>query len=374
MGFHRKENGFRKLPSGGTQLLDRVTLSPGSQNWAADGSFRAEQVNTSAGNAEGNEILPYSSSSSAQDWAASNMLLPSLNPTMRELQYVIRNIAQADLPVLLIGERGTGKEVIARQIHKHHARGDGRFIKVACPEQTPAYFTTLFSEVAQADTEDPTRSTTVFLDEIGDMSIPCQAVVMEEIADGNGTAKSPRPYPRMISANSQGLEEEIGKRRFRKDLYYRLNGICLQVPPLRHRKEDIPALMEFFLKAHGEALGVSPTALQPKTIEVLMQHSWPGNVRELEEIAKNILIFDERTALAALNSLSDTSVAETLGATPSLKEAARNASRQVERELILKMLARTHWNRKRAARELGISYKALLYKLKQIAFDDPRGI
>jgi two-component system response regulator AtoC len=146
------------------------------------------------------------------------------------------------------------------------------------------------------------------------------------------------------------------------------------VPPLRQRKEDIPVLLEYFLKLHAGMLGLSPAALQPNTLQALIEHSWPGNVRELEEVAKKILLSDEGAALAGLRAARSPSPARGTSAVLSLKEAARNASRQVERELILKTLARTRWNRKRAARELGISYKALLYKLKQIAFDDPTGI
>jgi two-component system response regulator AtoC len=305
---------------------------------------------------------------------ASPALLPSLSPTMRELECAITDIGRAALPVLLVGEKGTGKEIVAREIHLHHGGDGAPFLKVRCAEQDAHFFRELFEETARASREMPGRAATVFLDEIADLNFPCQTALVEAIADGDGKTHSEHLGARLISATSRNLEEEIRKDRFREDLFYRLNGVCLRVPPLRQRKEDIPVLLEYFLKLHAGMLGLSPAALQPNTLQALIEHSWPGNVRELEEVAKKILLSDEGAALAGLRAARSPSPARGTSAVLSLKEAARNASRQVERELILKTLARTRWNRKRAARELGISYKALLYKLKQIAFDDPTGI
>jgi two-component system response regulator AtoC len=306
---------------------------------------------------------------------ARTVLLPSLSPMMRELECAIADIGRADLPVLLVGEKGTGKELVAREIHAHHGATAAAFLKVCCAEQTSRFFKELFEETARAAAQTPGRSATVFLDEIADLNLPCQMTLVGALTEGDGRGHTEHLGARLISTTSRNLEEEIRKDRFREDLFYRLNGICLRVPPLRHRKEDIPALLELFLKLHADTLGRPPATLQPKTLEALSEHSWPGNIRELEEVAKKILLSDERTALAGLHSgARASSAAGKVSAVLSLKEAARNASRQVERELILKTLARTRWNRKRAAQELGISYKALLYKLKQIALDDPTGI
>ncbi|HVB34936.1 MAG TPA: sigma 54-interacting transcriptional regulator [Patescibacteria group bacterium] len=305
---------------------------------------------------------------------ASANLMPSRSPAMRELQCAITDIARADLPVLLIGEKGTGKEAIARQIHTHHGGADAPFVTIQCSEQTPPFFRELLAKTTRPEGETPGQLTTLFLDEVCDLTPACQDAVVEAIADGDGKAQPHRVGTHLISATSRSLEEEIGKARFREDLFYRLNGICLRIPPLRHRKEDIPALLEFFLKLHGETPGNPPAALRAESMQVLLQHSWPGNVRELEEFAKKILISGESTALSGLKASSGTPATEKPSVALSLKEAARNASRQVERELILKTLGRTRWNRKRAAQELGISYKALLYKLKQITLDDPKGI
>ncbi len=299
---------------------------------------------------------------------AASAFLTSLSPAMRELDRAISDVARADLPVLLVGERGTGKEIVAREIHRRRAEAEAAFLKARCAELTPRLVDEVFEEAERLRD----LPATVFLDEIGELSLACQAALVEAIAhgDGNGHAQDTRAL--LISATNRNIEEEIRKQHFREDLLYRLNGVCLRVPPLRHRKEDIPAFLDFFLRRDAEELGIAAAEVQPRTIGVLVRHSWPGNVRELEEVARKILLSDERSALAGIDAFRAASADPAGGgAALPLKEAARNASRQVERELILKTLSRTRWNRKRAARELGISYKALLYKLKQIAIDDP---
>lgn len=304
---------------------------------------------------------------------ATAAFVPSCSQTMHELENAVADIAHGEAPVLLVGEKGAGKETIARLIHDRGGLGSP-FIKVTCSEFDAQFFRELFERTGRAELEKTGPAMTVFLDEIGDLSLSSQSALAATLVDGNGHDHPHRFGARLISSSSRNLEEDIRRERFREDLFYRLNGICLRVPPLRHRKDDIPALMEFFLKQQAQTIGCSPAVLQAQTMQALLRHSWPGNVRELQEFAKRVLLSDERTALAELSADTGSPATERFSAVLSLKEAARNASRQVERELILKTLARTRWNRKRAARELGISYKALLYKLKQIVFDDPTGL
>jgi two-component system response regulator AtoC len=160
--------------------------------------------------------------------------------------------------------------------------------------------------------------------------------------------------------------------RFREELYFRLNGVCLRLPPLRHRREDIAALAEFFLAKYAGLFQRPQPALSAQGLRALQEHSWPGNIRELENSMKKTVILGENVFQSAEASVVPASpVGKTNGI--SLKEAARAASRQAEREMILKALARTRWNRKRAAVELRISYKALLYKLKQIGPEEAVG-
>ena len=170
--------------------------------------------------------------------------------------------------------------------------------------------------------------------------------------------------------------------RFREELYYRINGVHLQLPPLRDRKEDIPALLEFFFKKYTSLFERPEPQLSEPTISLLLRHSWPGNIRELENVARKIVALgDEHLATHDLAAGHENRAAESVAAAPknaqrsspaptgSLKAAARTASRVAERAMILTQLERTHWNRKKAARELQISYKALLYKLKQLGLD-----
>lgn len=295
----------------------------------------------------------------------------SPNPIMRELQEAVAGLAVADLPILLIGEKGTGKEVIGRLIHTRQGGRADTFLTVPCSITNPLYLRTLFIELTQPqqDTLGATRS--VFFDDICDLTPSSQAALVEALHDSYTPHSDHKPVVRIISATSRSPEEEIRTKRFREDLFYRLNGVSLRVPPLRHRKEDIPSLLNYFLTLHTKPLGYPPMVLRNQTMEALLRHSWPGNIRELEEFVKTVLFSGEQAALADLKAAStSTSDNRNYPSVLPLKEATKKASRQVERELILNTLARTRWNRKRAARVLGISYKALLYKLKRIALDD----
>jgi len=174
---------------------------------------------------------------------------------------------------------------------------------------------------------------------------------------------------RIIASTRRDLELEMRQGRFREDLYYRICGVCLRLLPLRQRKEDIPALTEYFLVKYAALLGHRKPEISAPTLRRLMDYPWPGNIRELEyAIQKIVAVGDERAALADLDKSNCDPPASDLEPI-SLKQAARAASRQAEKELILKVLSRTRWNRKRAAKELQISYKALLYKMKQGGLD-----
>jgi two-component system response regulator AtoC len=188
---------------------------------------------------------------------------------------------------------------------------------------------------------------------------------------------------RVISSTTRNLEEEMKSGRFQEELYYRINGVHLRLPPLRDRSEDIPALLEFFFKKYASLFERSEPKISDATMSLLLRHSWPGNIRELENVARKIVALgDEHLATHDLSVGNGSKapdphtgvsrISATVYShvpTRSLKEAARAASRVAERAMILDQLERTHWNRKKAARELQISYKALLYKLKQLGLD-----
>ncbi len=180
---------------------------------------------------------------------------------------------------------------------------------------------------------------------------------------------------RLVASTSRNLEKEIEAGKFRRELYFRISGVCLQLPPLRDRREDILVLLEHFLAKHAAELGREVPVVSEKDMEVLGTHDWPGNVRELENLARKIAVFgDARKAIEELREMPK--LEPTFAEEPrsfSLKVAARAASRRAERDMISKALERTHWNRKRAAQELQISYKSLLYKIKQTGLEGKQG-
>ena len=297
------------------------------------------------------------------------------NPAMRAVERVIANIAKTDVPVLVVGESGTGKRAAAYQIHLLSLANEQPFINLSCANISPDFFASSsngngngggsHNGNGHAVAQLPDRAT-VLLEEIGELDPVCQPKLMQALMALNGEGQSGR----LIASTRKNLDQEVRQGRFREDLYYRLNGVCLRIPPLRQRKEDIPVLLDHFLKRFASLFQRPVPVIGADTMAVLTDYAWPGNVRELENTARAIVAMgDEELALAALKKTAGKR-APRVHDVISLKDASRAASRQAERELILKVLSRTRWNRKRAAQELQISYKALLYKLKQIGLDD----
>ena len=295
------------------------------------------------------------------------------SPAMLTLESVATEIAPTTIPVLIMGEIGTGKEVFARRVHVLSSHG-GSLVKIACASMNAE---TLSAELGIRGGDGKKKNDsagTVFFDEISELDTGCQRVLLYALPDGD-----PKPHPgvltsRIISATTRNLDDEMKAGRFRSELYYRINGVCLRLPPLRERREDIELLGDFFLTKHAAQLGRPRPSLSERALRVLFDYTWPGNIRELENVVKNIVVLgDEQLAISQLVEAPAASppVTATSGLPPlSLKVAARAASREAERELILRALARTRWNRKRAAQELQISYKSLLHKLKHIGLPD----
>ena len=308
------------------------------------------------------------STGTGEDWPFVN----AVSPALRALDRMVREIAPTDIPVLLMGESGSGKDVVALRIHRLSRRGNGPFLKVVCTALTPMAIEQMLHANERARAKKDSAAGSIFFDEVCDLDQVCQPKLLHLLPDGDAAAQGHCLGARVISSTGRNLEQEIRQGRFRQELYYRLKGVCLRLPPLRACKEDIPALIGFFLSKHAPRFGRPKPACSPKTLGKLMDYSWPGNVRQLENVAKNIVALgDEQLALGELEALGSDSQARS-GSIEifSLKQAARAAARQAERELILKALDRTHWNRKRAAKELQVSYKALLYKLKQIGMEE----
>jgi DNA-binding NtrC family response regulator len=300
-----------------------------------------------------------------------------ISPAIQPINAVVADIARTNIPVLLSGESGTGKEAYARFIYNLAGNPSKLFKKINCAawgaqdfrEQIPGIIITSGENVKSS-------GTTVFLDQIDDMDGQCQRALLPLLPDAETNYGDPKPTIRLIAATSRDLEPEMAAGRFRRDLYFRINGVSLRLPPLRERKEDLPALLEHFLTDWAKQLEKARPETSRETIEFLLAHSWPGNIRELRNLSRMMVVLG--SAQLAIRELRRTPGNEMPLSgevkIPSLKIAARTASRHTERELILKTLERTRWNRKLAAQELQISYKSLLYKLKRIETSYPESV
>jgi len=283
--------------------------------------------------------------------------------SMRPVEAVIGELAQSDVPVLLLAERGAGKHATARRIHDLSRRNAQPFRCFQCSILKP-------EDLRSLPDEEGEFAGTIFLEELGNLNSECQSYVNRVLSPGagNGTGKI---NVRFIFGSALDLELEVKARRLREDLYYRISGVCLRLPPLRQRKEDIPILMEQFLAKYAQEFRRPIPTLSKETRRLFEDYSWPGNLHELEAAARILVALgDEHLAMGGLRALlQKTPPSPRNGKPTSLKAASKAASQEAEKELILRVLTRTRWNRRRAAEELQISYKALLYKLKQIGFE-----
>lgn len=283
------------------------------------------------------------------------------SPSMRSVEAVMREVAQSEVPVLLLAERGVGKKATARRVHDLSRRGRQAFRIISCALLASEKFGDL------ADPADFIGAGTVFLEELAELSAEGQAWLLQALTKSNGNGTRAQSLARVICGSARDLEAEVRAGNLREDLYYRISGVCLRLPPLRQRREDIPVLMEHFLRKYGRDFQRGVPALSEETHRLFQEYSWPGNVRELENAAKAIVALgDETVAMGGLRAMLLRPDLGTNGNRVSLKQASRAASREAEKEIILRALTRTRWNRRRAAQELQISYKALLYKLKQM--------
>jgi two-component system response regulator AtoC len=291
---------------------------------------------------------------------------------VQSLNALVEEIAHTDIPVLLVGESGTGKEVYARLIHRLSGLAQAPLKKVSCAALDAGR---LLGEVKEeclaGNASREVSPRTLFLDGVHELDAVCQRALLSLLPDGEPKGCMGKTIARFISSTSRNLENEIEAGRFRRELYFRINGVVLRLPPLRERKEDIPALLEHFLQKHSIELKKNTPELTSDARKLLESYDWPGNIRELENLAKRIVaVGDPALALADLRGIRiAVHVNDDSWRVTSLKVASRAASRHAERELIQNALERTHWNRKRAAQDLQISYKSLLYKIKQTGLE-----
>ncbi len=287
----------------------------------------------------------------------SRIWLESVSAGMRTVEAVIRELSQNDVPILVVAEHGSGKAAAAARIHSLSSRSADPFRAFLAREVS--------DEIVSACAG---QGGTVYLQEVGDLAAPVQKELVRQISLPNHQQNR---VPRYICGTSRELEPEVKAGKFREDLYYGISGVCLRLPPLRQRREDIPVLRDWFLSAAAHDFNRPVPVLSLETQNFFLEYSWPGNIRELKDAARAIVALgDEALAMGGLRSLLRRADRNGNGEKISLKDAARAASREAEREIILQVLTRTRWNRRRAAQELQISYKALLYKLKQIGYEE----
>lgn len=308
------------------------------------------------------KLLPNSGSQDGVIPPVDPAFIESVSASMRPVEAVIRELARSEVPVLLLAERGAGKHATARRIHELSQRSAQPLHWSRC--------STMKSEDldwSNGNVSPQKSAGTVFFDEIAELSPSCQLRLRDSLLEEGRNGS----MARFICGSSRDLEVEVKTGRLREDLYYRISGVCLRLPPLRQRKEDIPFLMRHFLERYAAEYHRSIPQLSAETQRLFEDHSWPGNLHELEAAARVLVALgDEQLAMGGLRALLLRPAANGgNGNGISLKAASRAASHEAEKELILDVLKRTRWNRRRAAQELQISYKALLYKLKQIGYE-----
>jgi len=308
---------------------------------------------------------------------------------MREVREIIRQAARADVTVLICGETGTGKDLVARAIHEFGVRKTGPFVKVNCAAVPRELLESeLFGHERGAFTGahqlklgkfESANHGTIFLDEIGDLHPALQGKLLHVLQDGQfsrvGGRSTIKVDVRVLAATNQNLEQAVAAGRFRDDLYYRLNVIQIVVPALRERPEEIPLLARYFVSRYAKVFRRDGFNLSDDTLDHMTRYRYPGNVRELENIVKRMIVLgDSQLAHGPWqgergnggNGKSETAPLPAKTRT-SLKDISRKAALAAERQAILDALDQTHWNRIRAAKLLGISYRALLYKIKDAA-------
>jgi two-component system response regulator AtoC len=308
---------------------------------------------------------------------------------MQSLRERLLKLAGANVPVLIEGESGTGKDIIARMIHAASPWKTGPWVKVNCPAIPGTLLESeLFGYEKGAFTGaygmkpgrvEMAHRGTLFLDEISELDMALQSKLLQLLQDGQfcriGAQEDKKVEVRVVCATNRKLEVEIESGTFRSDLYYRINVVNLQLPPLRERAADIPDLVNYFLEYHNRKYNCRAKPLSNELMAVLRKYHWPGNIRELENLVKRYVILGAEDVIASdlAPRQPDFFNAEIpLDGQISLKKLTRQAVRELERKVILKVLQNHHWNRKQSAKTLGISYRALLYKIRDAGLPSNR--
>lgn len=312
-----------------------------------------------------------------------------------ELMQAVRSrmakVAAANVPVLIHGESGTGKDIIARLIHGLSPWKNGPLVKVNCPAipgtlleselfgYEKGAFTGAFG--SKPGRVELAHRGTLFLDEISELDLSLQSKLLQLLQDGQfcriGAQEDKKVEVRVVCATNRHLESEIEAGTFRQDLFYRINVVNLRMPALRERRSDIEDLASYFLEYYNRKYNCRARPLSSEVMGALQKYHWPGNIRELENLIKRYVILGHEEVIT-----NDLVAREpdffnpeiTFDGPISLKKLTRQAVRELERKVILKVLQQHHWNRKQAARTLSISYRALLYKIRDAGLPSNRAL
>jgi two-component system response regulator HydG len=297
---------------------------------------------------------------------------------MRNVVRTARQVATSDIPVLILGESGTGKELVARAIHLASDRRKDRLVTLNCAGFAPTILEDeLFGHIKGAFTDARTDREgrfehadggTLFLDEIGDMPAEMQAKLLRVLENGEvvrlGSNDPIKVDVRLISATNKMLEQMTQDRTFREDLYYRINGISISIPPLRERREDIPLLIHYFIQQAAEKLGRQIDGLEPDAQQMLMSYGWPGNVRQLRRAIERMVVLSSGTRLTAESLPPEIRPSTPTEPVTGMSNLVGISLEQAEVELIRNTLKLTNGNREQAAKILGIGERTLYRKIK----------
>src|SRR5450755_2277359 len=328
------------------------------------------------------------------DTITEDLCFLAASPQMVRIRQQILQIAPVDVPVFIYGESGVGKEVVARMIHMRSTRRNQAFIKVNCAALPGELLESELFGFEQGAFTGAVRSKpgkfelankgTIFLDEIAEMSTHLQAKLLHVLQDGQYSRLGARSVitvdVRVLAATNMDVKEAMRTGRFREDLYYRLNVLSIHIPPLRERTSEIPLLFRHFLVKYSEKYQKAAPDPSKHLLEAALRYPWPGNLRELENFVKRYVILeDDEGSLRELVEMSSARQRTSPRAEPAvtrepqgLKALVRGLKDEAEMEAIADALEKTRWCRKDAAKMLGISYKALLYKMRQFNLDTPR--
>ncbi|HUU59347.1 MAG TPA: sigma-54 dependent transcriptional regulator [Phycisphaerae bacterium] len=301
------------------------------------------------------------------------------SPAVLRILDTVRRVAPTDLPVLILGESGTGKDLLASAIHANSRRSAGRFVAINCAGLSETLLEDeLFGHVKGAFTgaasDRPGRfeyadGGTLFLDELGDMPLPMQAKLLRVLENGEvvrvGSNDPIRVDVRILSATNTDLADRVKQKKFREDLYFRVKGVTLEVPPLRERREDIPVLIDYFIRQVNEAHGTKVKSVTADARRVLMAYAWPGNIRQLRNVVENMVVLAAGDRVGVEDLPVEIHRPPDEAASAQFKQLAGISIEEAEKELIRNTLQMVQGNREQAASILGIGERTLYRKIKE---------